>query len=175
MKPHLSLESLETRECPAFVKSFIHGTLRIAFDNEAATGQSVVVSAVNGRVTLNEHVTRIWASAVRQIVVRGSELNNWVDLHFVSTGTGFRRLDGHVTLKGRGGDDVLIGSQFGDTISGGDGFDQLNGWNGNDRLDGGAGDDWVTHGYGADTIYVGPALGNDWIDRLEPIDRIETR
>lgn len=172
MRAPLNLESLETRECPAFVKSFANGTLRITFDNEVSTGQAVTISAANGHVTLNERATKIPASAVTKIVAVGSDLDNWIDLRYVSTGTGFRGLNGKVTLNGGGGNDVLTGSQFGDKVAGGGGFDQLFGGNGNDVLDGGAGDDWIYHGYGADTIIVGN--GNDWIDRLEPLDVTRT-
>lgn len=168
MTARLHAETLEARECPAFVKSFVGGHLRITFDNEMATGQSVVVSAVNGRVTLNEIPTKILASSVTRITVVGSDLDNRIDLHFISTGTGFRKLDGKVTIKGGGGNDVLDGTQFGDTILGGGGFDQIHAGEGNDTIDGGAGDDWIYPWLGADTIVIGN--GSDWLDRLEPID-----
>lgn len=165
-----TFRTLEAREVPAFVTHIAAGNLRIVFNNDGATAQSVVVSAVNGRVTLNERPTAIRAANVRTITVVGSDLNNFIDLRFVSTGTGFRKLDGKATLLGKGGDDVLIGSQFGDKLDGGDGFDQLMGGNGNDTLNGGAGNDWLYPGYGDDTILVSP--GNDWMDRLEPGDRV---
>lgn len=165
-----TFQALEARVVPAFVTRMNAGHLKIVFNNDSTTDQSVVVSAVNGKVTLNEHPTRFKASAVRSITVVGSDLGNFIDLKFVSTQTGFRRLDGKVKLYGNGGDDVLFGSQFGDKLSGGDGFDQIFAGNGNDTLDGGAGTDWLYPGYGDDTILVSP--GNDWMDRLEPGDRV---
>lgn len=165
-----TFQTLEAREVPAFVSTYVAGNLRIAFNDNAATAQSVVISAANGYVTLNERVTRIVASNVRSIAVVGSDLNNFIDLRFVSTGTGFRRLDGKVTLSGNGGDDVLIGSQFADKISGGAGFDQLYAGNGNDTLNGGDGTDWIYPGYGDDVIVRSP--GGDWTDVLEPGDRL---
>lgn len=168
-----SLQVLETRDVPAYLMSFGGGELRITFDNNAGSAQSVQVSAVNGHVTLNDHATNVLATNVKAITVVGSDLNNTIDLRFVSTGTGFRKLDGHVTLSGNGGDDVLIGSQFADSINGGAGFDQLYGGDGNDTVDGGAGDDWLYPGYGNDTIIQ--TKTPDWCDRLEPGDRVIRR
>jgi Ca2+-binding RTX toxin-like protein len=162
----LSLELLEAREVPAFVTSFSHGQLIIRFDN-APTGQSVQVSAYQGKVTLNEQLTAIRTERVAAITVIGSDLDNTIDLHFVSTQTGFRRLDGKVVIKGGGGNDVLMGSQFSDRLYGGTGFDQIFGGAGNDVVDGGPGIDWLYPGPGNDQVFIGPG---DWTDRLEPGD-----
>lgn len=164
-----TFQTLEAREVPAVITTFRSGNLRIAFNNDGATAQSVVISSVQGKVTLNERPTAIRAAAVKSITVVGSALNNFIDLRFVSTGTGFRGLNGKVSLLGNGGDDVLIGSQFGDKLSGGEGFDQLMGGNGNDTLNGGNGHDWIYPGEGNDVIVRSP--GNDWID-LGPDDRL---
>ena len=43
-----------------------------------------------------------------------SDKNNWIDLRFVSTATGFRRLNDKVKVVAGGGDDVIFGTQFGD-------------------------------------------------------------
>lgn len=170
MNARLILQRLESREVPAFIAKLVNHELRITFNNDSTTAQSVEVSAVNGRVTLNEKPTKFKASNVWSIKVTGSDLANFLDLRFVSTGTGFRpRLNGHITVNGGQGDDVLVGSAFGDKLNGGDGFDQLMGANGNDTLDGGAGVDWLYHGYGDDVLYVG---AGDWYDRLEPGDRV---
>ncbi len=147
---------------PAFVTSFHSGNLRIVFNNDATTAQSVVISAINGKVTLNERAIHVKSSAVRSITVIGSDFNNFIDLHFVSTGTGFHRLDGKINLQGKGGDDVLMGSQFADKLSGGDGFDQLYAGKGNDTLNGGNGDDWIYGGYGKDVVI--PSQGHDFVD-----------
>jgi Ca2+-binding RTX toxin-like protein len=170
MTTRLSVEALETRYCPAFTKSLLaDGTLRIAFDNNAATGQAVTISAANGRVTLNEQATTINVSAVKAIDVVGSDRDNWIDLHFVAVGVGFRNLDGKVTVHGGRGNDVLMGSQFGDKLYGDDGNDQIFAGDGADLIAGGAGSNVIYPGYGKDSIYV---QGNDWVDRLEPGERI---
>ena len=66
------------------------------------------------------------------------------------------------------GDDIVVGSAFGDTLGGGDGNDYVNGSGGDDLilggprhdlLDGGIGDDIVNGGEGNDTLSGGP--GND--------------
>ena len=85
-----------------------------------------------------------------------------------------------VNFSGRGGDDVIVGSNQGDqltgmagndALSGGDGNDQLfggdgddvlNGGRGNDTLNGGAGDDVLTGGRGDDIL--GGGTGNDRVD-----------
>jgi Ca2+-binding RTX toxin-like protein len=170
MTARLSVEDMESRYCPADTKSLLaDGTLRITFDNNAATGQAVTVSAVNGRVTLNEQATTLRVSAVRAIDVIGSDRDNWIDLHFVSLANGFRNLDGHTTAQGGRGSDVIIGTQSGDRLSGGDGTDQIFAGDGNDTIAGGAGNNTIHHDGGKDTIYV---QGNDWIDRLGPGDRV---
>lgn len=73
-----------------------------------------------------------------------------------------------VVLKGRGGNDYLLGGQANDRLEGGDGNDNLNGAAGFDVLLGGDGDDVLTGGDGDtldggdgdDTFYaIGTALG----------------
>ena len=176
MAMRLNVQTLEARDCPAFLMTFQANNLRITFDNDVTTTQSVQMSANReGLVTLNEIPTAVPAAAVRSITVVGSDRNNAIDLKFVSAQMGFRSLDDRVLIQGGRGDDVLLGTQFGDNIFGGDGNDQLNGDKGNDDLDGGKGTDWITHGEGADRIYVGPGDGVDWIDRLGTTDRIIRR
>lgn len=169
----LAVESLERRDTPAAITNFTAGELRIVFDENVATGQSVQVSSANGMVTINDRPMNFTASAVRSITVVGSNRDNFIDLRYVSSQSGFRGLDGHVTLQGRRGNDVLIGSQFGDRLMGGEGFDQLYAGAGNDKLDGGAGDDWLYPDSGKDTIIQRAVL--DWCDRLEPGDRVIRR
>ncbi len=85
-----------------------------------------------------------------------------------------------VNFSGRGGDDVIVGSDQGDqltgmagndTISGGDGGDQLFGGAGDDVLDGGRGDDTLNGGAGDDVLIggrgndiLGGGTGNDRVD-----------
>lgn len=158
-----TFQALEAREVPAFVTHFAAGNLKIVFNHDSTTGQAVTVSADGGWVTLNEHRTRIKASAVRAITVVGSDLANWIDLHFVSTQTGFHRLDGKVTVRGNGGDDVMMGTQFADRlIAAGDGFNQFFDGRGNDTCTGGTGINWFANGDGRDTIVS--RSPKDWID-----------
>lgn len=166
----LGVETLEAREMPAFVASFRHGELRVAFDNNVATGQSVQMSAVNGYVTLNEVRINVRTADVRAITIVGSDRDNFIDLKFVSTQTRFKGLDGHVSILGKGGNDVLMGTQFGDRIDGGNGSDQIWGNAGRDTLFGGAGNDSIYGGFGNDALNGGPGI--DWFDRLEPGDRL---
>ena len=57
-----------------------------------------------------------------------------------------------VTVAAGGGDDVIIGSNFGDRINGGLGNDQISGGLGNDFLNGGSGADRLFGGAGNDTF-----------------------
>lgn len=57
-----------------------------------------------------------------------------------------------VTVAAGGGDDRIVGSNFGDRINGGIGNDQINGGLGNDFIDGGAGSDRLAGGGGSDTF-----------------------
>lgn len=56
---------------------------------------------------------------------------------------------------GRGGDDIVRGSDAQDHIAGGGGNDRLSGRGGDDKLDGGTGDDTVIGGHGDDVLVGG--------------------
>lgn len=56
-------------------------------------------------------------------------------------------------IRGTGGDDHLIGTNYADTMSGGGGDDILEGRSGDDWLDGGLGADTLDGGSGSDTLY----------------------
>jgi hypothetical protein len=138
---------------PAFVTHSTGGNLKIVFNADSTTAQGVTVSADHGWVTLNEHRIKVKASAVRSITVVGSDLANWIDLHFVSTQTGFHKLDGKVKVLGNGGDDVFMGTQFADKlVASGDGFNQFFDGRGNDTCIGGTGVNWFLNGDGKDTL-----------------------
>ncbi|WP_180896918.1 calcium-binding protein [Caulobacter flavus] len=108
------------------------------------------------------------------------------DTHAVYVEDGYYRWDGWDSYEwidtsywsnGDGGDDIFVGSQYGDQlygrggwdwldgqagddyIEGGDGNDTLIGRDGNDSLFGGAGDDFLAGGDGGDTVHGG--AGND--------------
>jgi hypothetical protein len=66
-----------------------------------------------------------------------------------------------VTMRGGGGDDLLIGGAGPDKLIGGDGSDRLIGRRGADALFGGTGPDVLLGGFGNDVLRGGP--GNDLI------------
>lgn len=185
--PRLAVEALEQRDTPAVFHSFSGGSLHIWFNNAPVSSagpyneQATVLSSYNGKVTLTYAGTEkvindarlkpIQAGAVKEIVIDGSDQPNFIDLRFVSAQSGFSpSLSGRVTIRGHGGDDVLIGSQFDDRIRGGAGNDQIYAGAGNDWIAGDAGDDWLYGGYG-NTVYQG-GQGRDWFDRFQAGDRV---
>jgi Ca2+-binding RTX toxin-like protein len=121
---------------------------------------SMVEVSVDGVVVPG--LDSVAVSAVKTILVRGSEGDDVVDLDFVSTEmfTGLRQ-DG-VLILGRGGNDSVIGSEFRDSILAGDGDDTVVAGGDDDTVRGGAGDDSVFGENGLDLL-VGDD-GNDWLD-----------
>jgi len=67
-----------------------------------------------------------------------------------------------VSLRGRGGDDTLIGGQAMDALIGDEGNDRLEGRDGHDGLEGGVGNDTLLGGAGNDDIWDG-----EGVDRVE--------
>jgi hypothetical protein len=63
-------------------------------------------------------------------------------------------------IDARGGDDILIGSDFADDLRGADGNDTLDGGDGNDLLNGGKGNDTVHGGADDDILLV---IGNEGV------------
>ena len=59
----------------------------------------------------------------------------------------------HNSINGNKGDDVIVGSNFGDTLHGGQGNDLIVGGTGSDWISGDLGNDTVTGGGGADTFH----------------------
>jgi len=68
-----------------------------------------------------------------------------------------------VTMRGGGGDDLLVGGMAADKLIGGNGDDRLIGWRGSDLLYGGPGEDVLVGGPGGDVLRGGPGM-----DRLIP-------
>jgi len=64
-----------------------------------------------------------------------------------------------VTLRGGGGNDLLVGGSGNDRLNGGEGDDRLIGGSGDDVISGSVGDDVLIGGGGDDTLRGGP--GND--------------
>lgn len=79
--------------------------------------------------------------------------------------SGLTAMTGVGTIKAKGGNDILIGSNFAEEMQGGDGDDILDGRGGNDILDGGSGHNTYVFadGYGNDTV-VEFRPGNDTFD-----------
>jgi Ca2+-binding RTX toxin-like protein len=182
-RTQLRLEALERRDTPAAFHDFSGSTLKIWFDGErvpsASPGnaQAVQVSSYLGKVTLNDQLLNdhqgqpVSPAQVKEILVDGSGQPNFIDLHLVAPGQGFTSsLNGHVTVRGHSGNDVLYGSQFDDRIRGGDGFDQIAGGAGDDWMAGDAGDDWIDGGDG-NNIYQGGS-GRDFFARFHTGDRV---
>lgn len=121
---------------------------------------SMVEVSVDGVVVPG--LNSVPVSAVKTILVRGSDGHDVVDLAFVSTEmfTGLRQ-DG-VLILGRGGNDSVIGSEFRDSILAGEGDDTIRAGDDNDTVRAGAGDDSVFGENGLDSL-VGDD-GNDWLD-----------
>ncbi|HZP85919.1 MAG TPA: calcium-binding protein, partial [Burkholderiales bacterium] len=67
---------------------------------------------------------------------------------FHNAGTGYR-------AEGKGGDDQITGSAYGDALYGDKGNDRLNGHDGSDTLDGGLGADLLDGGAGDDALFGG--------------------
>lgn len=63
-----------------------------------------------------------------------------------------------LTMRGDGGDDVLVGGSGADKLIGGSGNDRLYGGRGDDRLYGGPGDDVLLGGPGNDVLSGGPGM-----------------
>ena len=70
--------------------------------------------------------------------------------------------DGHDTIRGLGGDDILYGEDGRDTIYGGDGVDWLDGGKNDDSLFGGDDNDYLFGQEGDDELYGGN--NDDYLD-----------
>jgi Ca2+-binding RTX toxin-like protein len=89
-------------------------------------------------------------------IIQGTSAADTLDL------SGFTQVLNFRELRGRGGDDMLVGSDNDDILDGGDGNDTLIGNAGRDTLLGGAGSDTLRGGEGDDTLNGG--AGNDIVD-----------
>ena len=103
-------------------------------------------------------------AAVAAVVLLGTNASETID---VSTST-----EPH-EIYGKGGSDVIRGSQAPDRLFGESGADQIHGNAGNDRLSGGSGNDLLYGGEGDDVFeYAGIKNGSDTIDGGGGTDRI---
>jgi Ca2+-binding RTX toxin-like protein len=106
-------------------------------------------------VTIGTLVTNVAPGSVTSILVVGRAGNDTIDLTNVDTGHGFNEstLNGHITVQGDAGDDLITGGPTSESFTGGDGSDTIDGGAGNDTIDGGAVYDRIHGGDGDDSIH----------------------
>lgn len=131
--------------------------IRVSY--EVVAQEIVVTEHLPGTEELNNNVEGI---AIRTLVFDAAKLDNLV---YIGTNandyfTNQSPLDGFI--RGRSGNDSLIGGWGSDKLFGDGGDDRLNGGKGNDRIQGANGDDTLIGGEGDDLI-IGNA-GDDTID-----------
>lgn len=121
--------------------------------------------------------------SITSVNIAGGSGGDTLDLSRATGGSG---VGPTITLSGEEGDDIIIGSAYGDTIEGGTGNDLIFAMDGddvvyglasgvasgagNDRIIGGAGSDRLFGASGADVI-IGDFAGED--DRKDSVSRIE--
>jgi Ca2+-binding RTX toxin-like protein len=134
-------------------------------------GDAITIRCEGGDVTVNQNQPDGGTepcSSLRRILVFAEGGGDRVSLGDVGPGA-FPDLS-EVTVKGEGGDDVLIGSGIADTLNGGGGADELRGGGGSDVLAPGPGSGSVIGGTGHDEVAVS---GNaDWSVNDERVARI---
>ncbi|BEV43880.1 hypothetical protein CRBSH125_00630 [Afipia carboxidovorans] len=96
------------------------------------------VNQVQETAFIDRHANTISATDFNDFII--------VDDHYKDSG---------VSISGGGGDDILIGTSYGDTLNGGIGDDILRGGGGHDTLIGGDGADTLLGGAGADKMTGG--------------------
>ncbi|MFT5322550.1 MAG: hypothetical protein ACI8P0_000385, partial [Planctomycetaceae bacterium] len=114
----------------------------------AITEFSLLGTSVSGQTGV------VSAGSIQQIIIVGSSANSTVDLSGVLSAQ-FTSLVS-TAISGRGGDDVVRGSEVVDSILGGDGDDTLTGGGGDDVIVGGNGMDSVDGEADNDTVAGGP-------------------
>lgn len=138
------------------------GELHVSSD----AGDTIVVDAVAGEVTINGVATGVPAAGVRELDIKGGPAANAIDVSGVTVAKFLNLLD--VDIDAFGGNDTVTGSEFDDDIRGGAGSDSLNGSGGSDRIVGGSGNDDINGGDGDDLLLgrsgndsIRGGLGND--------------
>lgn len=138
-----------------------NGVLTVTSDGD----DDIVIWSSDGKVWINGFSPdsgEIESSDITMIIVRGGPGDNHIDLSGVSRDEFPNLSDGDVETWGEGGNDTMIGSEFGDYQNGGDGDDTQHGGDGGDWQDGGDGNDTQNGGTGNDTQNGGD--GGDWQD-----------
>ena len=77
-----------------------------------------------------------------------------------------------LTIDGKKGNDIIIGSNYNDKITGGAGDDEITGGAGNDTITGGDGNDIITGGLGNDTITGGKGINEIYYSKGDGDDVI---
>jgi hypothetical protein len=125
------------------------GNLEVAVNaGPAITEFSLLGAGVSGQTGA------VSAGSIQQIIIVGSSADSTVDLSGVLSAQ-FTSLVS-TAISGRGGNDVVLGSEVVDSILGGDGNDTLTGGSGNDVIIGGNGMDSVDGEADNDTVAGGP-------------------
>lgn len=123
-------------------------------------------------------VARSRASRIESIDITGSDEADFIDLSWVNANT-FPRLR-HVSVRGLGGNDTIVGSALDDILQGGDGDDLVSSSSGRDRILGDSGNDALltasdsgslVGGSGDDALfYLAPNAANGTIDASDGRD-----
>jgi Ca2+-binding RTX toxin-like protein len=131
----LQLERLELRTLLAVTSQVLNGSLLVVGNADDA----IAINCSGGNVRINGQAPGTGAAScasLRSIVVRGGPGANAIDLSAVSRSSFASALEGQIRLRGGPGDDVIVGSAYGDVLGGGAGDDTLTGGPGSDSLRG---------------------------------------
>jgi Ca2+-binding RTX toxin-like protein len=180
-----SVHSLESREMPAVLATYVLGTLTVFGDNQDntiaisrdAAGDILVnggaVKVIGGRPTVaNTSIVSVFGLGGNDTITMDetngalpqANLFGGAGNDVLTGGSGADLLFGEAgndTLLGKGGNDLLFGGDGDDTLTGGVGDDQVFGEAGNDRMiwNPGEGTDLNEGGAGTDTVEVNGGNG----------------
>lgn len=138
-KTHLTVESLETRECPAYA-NLTNGTLTVV----GGGGNDDITVSRNGG-TIFAIGRSFNAAAVNRLVISGGGGDDRIT-DLTGLGAIIYGGTGNDTINGGTGNDTIYGGAGNDTIYGRAGNDALVGGGGTDQLDGGAGNNSLREG-----------------------------
>lgn len=161
-------ETLETKALLSVTTGFDSSSGELEIRSDAGDDITVAASEDGSDVLVNGESTGVAPSDVISLEVKGGPLANTLDVSAV-TEADFTNLES-VEVKGNGGDDILIGSEFDDDLEGGQGNDDIDGGDGADSLKGDDGDDTLVGGDGDDSL--GGHEGDDDLDGGEGDDTL---
>jgi Ca2+-binding RTX toxin-like protein len=133
--------------------AFANGELIVTGTNAP---DSVNVFCSDGKVNVQDRPTEIGCSEVTSIAIKIGRGDDTLDLAGVSAERFTSLTDGHISIFGEQGADLIQGSALADTMRGGYGDDTLSGLFGNDTISGESGDDSHFGGWGNDWLIGGP-------------------